>query len=329
MSEKFPITFLNEPKLSGHEVDKVLDEGRVFMVPKIEEFISSHPLFNNEQTNISFFHTGVSSLVSLLESPTNKYILKVKLRKSDANMESTFLKKWESIGIKVPHVYEDGEIEGYNYTLMEYIEADILNKKYTTDELIEKNVFFEMGQILQKIHTVETTGFGHWDKEENAKFNSFSEWLLNDTNIQNQLSYAKENNLLPEEIFGTMEMATNKLISYLNENNQSTYCHFDYSPGNVLDTDPITVFDPACIINNPYIDLAKSLVQSLSHCPNYKVAEQIIDGYFKSKKQEYNKEILKYSLLFAAYTKFPYWHKKNKTKQIDFVKDYIRDNYFI
>jgi hypothetical protein len=79
MDNKVKIIFLNQPKLSGHEVDKALDEARVYLVPKIEEFISNNPIFKKQNINISFFHTGVSSLVCLIESNLEKYILKMEI----------------------------------------------------------------------------------------------------------------------------------------------------------------------------------------------------------------------------------------------------------
>ncbi len=323
MENKSSVEFLNQPKLSGHDVDKELDQARIYLIQKIEEFICGSKMFNNETVSVSFFHTGVSSLVCLLESKSNKYILKMKLRQSNIDMESFFLKKWEDIGIKVPHIYEIGYIEEYNYILMEYIEKDILTKVYSTDELISKNIFFEMGQILQKIHTLKTEGFGLWSSEDKAEYKIFEEWLLNDDWIQNQIKYTKENNLLPKEVFGSVDENLNKLIKYIKNNNQTTYCHFDFSPNNILVTEPITIFDPVCLNNHPYIDLAKSIIQSIANCKNNNIAEQIVKGYFELNNDSINREFLNTTLLFIACIKFPYWHKKKYTDTLSIVKDYL------
>lgn len=322
------IKFLNQPKLSGHEVDKALDEARVYLIPKIEEFVSSHSMFKGNNINISFFHTGVSSLVCLIESESNKYILKMKLRPSNVNMEASFLKKWEELNVKVPHIEEVGYIEDYNYILMEFINEEILTKKYNTEELISKNIFFEMGQILRKIHTLKTDGFGACDENEKAKYKTFKEWLDNDTGIQNQIRYAKENNLLPEEIFGSFQEKINLIIDFINKDKVSTYCHFDFSPNNILATEPITIFDPVCLVNHPYIDLAKSVIQSIANCHDSRCSKQIIDGYFNSNKELLDREVFKACLLFITYIKFPYWHKKNYKDILDIERDFLLNNNF-
>jgi len=320
------VKFLNQPKISGHEADRDLDKAKIYLIPKIEEFILNHLIFTGESINVSFLHTGISSLVCLIESVSYKYILKMKLRPSDVNMEASFLVKWEELGIKVPHIYEIGKLEDYNYILMEYIDSDILTKVYNIDELISKNIFFEMGQILNKIHTLKTKGYGHWVANEQAQYNTFEDWINNESFIQKQIKYTKDNNLLPEEIFGSFEEKIHIMIDFVNKDKTSTYCHLDFSPNNILATDPITIFDPVCLINHPYIDLARSIIQSTANCHDFRGSEQIIDGYCHLDKNLFDKEIFKAFLLFTAYLKFPYWHKKNKTDIIDLVKGFLLKN---
>jgi len=320
------IKFLNQIKLSGHEVDKELDEAKVYLLPKIEEFILGHSFFD-EDADVSFFQTGVSSLVCLIKSTSSKYILKIKLRPGDINMEALFLKKWEDLRIKVPHIYQVGKIEDYNYILMEYIDSEILTKVYKTEELISKNIFFEMGQVLNKMHTLKAEGFGILNKNEQAQYKTFREWIYN-TWVQNQIKYTKDNDLLPEEIFGSFEEKISLIINYLDKNRINTYCHFDFSPNNILETKPITIFDPDCLINHSYIDLAKSLIQSIANCHDSSCADQILEGYFSSKKDLFDKEVFRACLLFIAYLKFPYWHKKNYEAILDIEKDFLLKNTF-
>ncbi len=322
MANTSTVTFLNQPKLSGHITDKELNEVRVILAPKIEGFIESNPLFQNKNVSVSFPTGGVSSLVALLSTDSDKYILKMKLRPSDTNMEASFLKKWASI-IKVPHIYEYGKIDGYNYTLMEYIEADTLAQAYTEEELIEKNIFFSMGQTLRKMHNLEAQGFGLWTEDEVAKYATFSDWLTHDKYVNNQKAYVKEHNLLPIEVYGSIDEIINTMVNYVDKDNRSTYCHFDFSPYNIFNTGPITVFDPVCVVNHPYIDLSKSIIQTLDQYADPRVSEQIIEGYFSADRGIYDRAVLKNFLIFIAYTKFPIFHKKNKMQSIENVKNYL------
>ena len=74
------IIFLNQPKISPHEADGELNVVRLELIPYIEEFIINNELFENKNVIVSFFHTGVSSLVSILETEDKKYVLKIQLR---------------------------------------------------------------------------------------------------------------------------------------------------------------------------------------------------------------------------------------------------------
>ena len=63
------ITFTNEPKLSEHEVDQKFNERREKLVPLVRDFIAQHPLFSGKNVNVTFIHAGISSLVSIVETP--------------------------------------------------------------------------------------------------------------------------------------------------------------------------------------------------------------------------------------------------------------------
>lgn len=323
---KNKITFLNQPRLSGHLVDEELDKNRISLVPQIENFLSENSMFKSDSISVTFFHTGVSSLVCLTETLKEKYVLKVRLRKGELKSEAVFLEKWGSLGVPVPHVYDMGMIGEHSYFIMEYIDKDILMKSYNREELMEKKMFIKMGKTLRLMHNAIGSGYGFMGPNGDGEYKSFKDWMFLEPRTQDQLAYIKQNNILPEEIYGSIDDAISNLVKFVEENPKSVYCHFDFSPGNIIDTDPITVFDPTTIFNHPYLDLAKSIVQSLSHCGDNKVGEQLISGYFGEDKDLYNPKILQCAILFISYTKFALWHKKDKLIAMDSVKRYLIEN---
>ncbi len=317
------ITFLNKPKLSGHSVDQKSDEKRIFLVPQIEKFIIKHNLFKNKLVTVFFFHTGVSSLVCLLEIPEEKYVLKIALRPENSKGEALFLKVWGNIGVLVPHIFETGMINEHFYILMEYISAQTLDKAYSKEGMIEKGIFQKMGQILQQMHTVTASGYGFPTKDGIGKYKEFKTWLLENPQTKNQINYVQKYNLLPEEKYGSLEETLKIILNYVNNDSRSVYCHYDFSPGNIFDTEPLTIFDPSYIFNHPYFDLGKSIIQTIAQYPDLEVIKQLTSGYLINTDKHLNYQVLQAIMLFVAYSKFSYWHKKNKKQSIENVRKYL------
>lgn len=316
------ITFLNQPKFSGHATDKVLDQGRELLIPQIENYLKTSDLFKAESVQVSFFQEGVSSLVGLIEASNKKYVLKISLRPKDLNREAMFLKEWESIGVNVPHIFEDGFMNGHPYILMQYIEAKTISTYYKENELDIK-VFFQMGEVLNKMHTLKAVGYGKPVKKGEGEFKDFRTWIYEDEHNKRQIAYVKEHNLLPEDIYGSIEEALETLIKY-SLGSESVYCHDDFAPYNIFHTNPLTVFDAVCMYNILYIDLGKSIVKMLSNdFQDKKNIDQFIEGYFSSKKELLDRKVLKAAVLLQSCKNFKYWHKKNRLDRIDMVRKYL------
>jgi Phosphotransferase enzyme family len=144
------VVMRNEPKLSEHEVDRKFNEMRLEFIPYIKQFVSEHELFKNEsEVSIEFSHTGVSSIIAIIETPAAKWVLKIPRSKTFSAGEGQFLKVWEDAGVSVPHVVGTGELHGFPYTLMEFVDATTLGRKYSQEELLSKGVYVDMGQVLR------------------------------------------------------------------------------------------------------------------------------------------------------------------------------------
>lgn len=136
------VTFLNKPKLSEHEVDQDFNERRGKLIPLMEEFLIKHPLFVDKDISVTFLHAGVSSLVSVIETSEQKLVLKIPFSRLNSRLEGAFV-GMENVGVKVPHVLEEGEIGEHFYVLMEYIDSETISSKYTGKESLEKNVYHD------------------------------------------------------------------------------------------------------------------------------------------------------------------------------------------
>jgi fructosamine-3-kinase len=312
------VNFTNKPKLSSHDVDRDFDERRIKLVPHIEAFISNHPRFKDKEVSVTFTHEGVSSLVSVIETSDEKLILKIPLNLSDSSSESHFLKAWENVGVKVPHIIEEGVISEHSYMLMEYVDAPIVSEAYSHKDLAEKGIYTEMGSTLRAMHKTEAEGYGRLINGK-AEFSQFKDWLLSEK-IQRTFRYAKENGLFSEE-HGSTTLACELLIEYMDDK-RSSYCHFDFDTSNMFATSPITVFDPNPELNNGYIDLGRSLVIHTASAGIY--PRQLIEGYFAD--EVYDTRVLQAAILLNSCMKFHYWHQKGKWKHIRNIQEYLIKN---
>ncbi len=309
------ITFKNQPKLSGFDIDKSADELRISLIPHIKEFLESDDLFKDKGVSIEFSHAGVSSLVGFVEVEGNKYVLKIPLFNSSyAGSEASFLKIWEVANVPVPHVYKEGMIGGRTYVLMEYVDAPILLDVIKNGDAKE-DISVELGKTLAQMHTSRAEGYGRV-VEGKPQYETFKDWISNE-DIQDRISYVKEHNLLTDE-HGPIERAIDILSKYAESKSSSTYCHFDFGASNILATEPPTVIDPDPMLNNGIIDIGRSMLLAISGGDD---GEQLKQGYFSN--EEYNAQALQAAIILSAYWKFKYWHKKGKTEEIETVKNYL------
>ncbi|MES2436402.1 MAG: phosphotransferase [Patescibacteria group bacterium] len=312
------ITFKNQPKLSEAEVDQKLNDRRIALIPHIQNFLETNKLFKNKEVTLEFSHKGVSSQVCFLEvADINiKYVLKIPLTNADPDgNEAVFLSAWESVGVKVPHVYEYGKISDRPYILMEFVDAPLLTDAKEFKEI--KDLPFEQGKILRQMHTAKAHGFGRI-KNSKPEFETFKEWILSD-DMKERINYVKEHNLLGDE-HGPIDDVLTTLIAYTEKYPESTYCHFDYGGNNMLATNPLTIIDPDPMVTNGIIDIGRSMLL-LSSGGYYDGAARLKAGYFGT--DAIDEKALKSAIVVNAYWKFPYWHKKNKLVPMSNVQKYL------
>lgn len=320
-TEKPHVTLRNEPKLSEHEVDQKFNAMKVEFVPHIEQFVAQHDLFKEEaEVGIEFAHKGVSSVIAIIDTPTNKWVLKIPRSKTFSAGEGQFLKVWEGAGVSVPHVIEAGELHGSPYTLMQFVDAPTLDNEYSSEELLANGTYAEMGKTLRLMHSQSADGFG-FVVDGKPEFTTADEWLEGH-DMKTRFDYINEHNLLVgvEEIF---EKAL-KIIKHHSKEEGSTYCHDDFGPHNIFATDPITVFDANPKFNNGYYDLGRVKFADIAYGGSGESSKQLLDGYFGD--EECDDEVLNAYTFLTFCMKCPYWHKTGREKELETVKKYFCDN---
>ena len=315
------VNFTNQPKYSEHEVDAAFNERRERLLPLIKEFISTHPLFLNKKVDVTFMHSGISSLVCKLDTGKTKLILKIPLSRLNSRLEGVFLKTWENLGVKVPHVLEEGEITEQPYVLMEYIDSETISSAYTKEEMLEKNVYYDLGKLLKKMHQAKTKGYSNVvNKESKPEYSNITLWLQGDSNLHRQIEYIKEHKLLNDEQHGSIEDVFKILISNIKDSEESVYCHNDFGGGNVFATKPFTVFDPWPCFHHPFMDVTRSLYHKISIGKMGTTGEQFMKGYFGDEK--YDKKLFHAFMILNIHARLPYMHKTKGMDKIENIQKY-------
>lgn len=303
-----------------HEVYTKSNERRMSLLPHVETFLNQNSLFKNKDMQVFFPSAGSASLTCIVETPETKKVLKIPLSsQSFYESEGTFLKAWEKVGVKVPHVIEEGRIDGSYYLLMDFVEAKTLQEEYKKGAMIKNEIFVKMGRTLRVMHNAKSEGFGVIKNGKGA-YSRFSEWL--DYQLKEKASYADDERFLDDGKHGNFSLAIQKMNEYVGESNGSSYCHNDFAYQNIFATEPLTVFDPIPILGHPYMDLARAIVTALGRGMHEDASEQLMSGY-AGNDLILNRSVLQAALILQSYLKFGYWNKTGKEQGIKDVQTYL------
>ena len=249
-------------------------------------------------------------------------MLKIPRSKTFSAGEGQFLKVWEDAGVTVPHVVDIGQLHHYPYTIMEYIDAPILEDKFSEKELIKKETYVEMGQTLRLMHTPKADGYG-FVVDGQPEFRTATEWLEGE-DIKTRIDYVNRHNLL-----GSLKdylPTALKIIKQHTDKEGSSYCHDDYGSNNMFATEPITIFDTSPKFNNGYYDLGRFMFGGIAFGRSGEAAEQLLKGYFGG--EDCDKQALYAYTFLACYMKFPYWHNTKRKNEMETAISYFTQSKF-
>lgn len=146
----------------------------------------------------------VNEVYEINLSDDSKVILRISSNGSpDFQQEQWAIKECKKIGIPAPDIflvkYQTIDSKKYGFCLMEKIEGDTLERgKLNFDDLTldeKKNYIHQAGEILSKIHSIATTGWG-WIIKDRGEYDSsgdlFENWMVKKGNYA---KIAREENI--------------------------------------------------------------------------------------------------------------------------------------
>jgi fructosamine-3-kinase len=324
------LTFQNQPKISEHAADEKFNNRKIVLIPQIEELLTKHPFFEWAHIDLTFIHEGVASLVAILdvtkplasaEAPKEKYVMKIPLSILSSGLEAVFLKTWESAGVRVPHVFDEGSIGERSYTIMEYIDAPKVSETYERNERTEKRIYVQIGELLRKMHEPKAKGYCNIvNSSIDPEYTDIAAWLAGDVRTQELLAFAKAHLFLDKEDAISIDEACKIIITKVGDSNETVYCHNDLHAANIFDTKPLMVFDPWPCFHHPYLDLSRAIELSIHH-GNFENADQLMEGYFGNEKPD--RQLLQAFIVLNTCVRFKYMFERNKTEQIHFLREFL------
>ncbi|MEN9622259.1 MAG: hypothetical protein RLZZ67_693 [Candidatus Parcubacteria bacterium] len=308
------VVFKNQPKLSTFAVQEKFNQKRLLLVPVIENFLSNSQYFTGEIT-VEFAHTGVSSLVCIVESVKEKAVLKVSLSIAHSAGEARFLNVWRDAGVHTPHVFDSGYFKDLPYVLMEYMAVPTLSETWSYREMIENGTCLEMGRLLRKMHVPKGEGYG-MVLDGKGLHKTCREWI-DGPDMQKRITYVQENNLLPD-VWHLFPKVVDVFIAHAEKENHSSFCHDDFGSSNIFATKPLTIFDPNPRFNNRYTDVGRTIV---NYVAKGLFPKEIVDGYFE--KEACDEKVLYASIFLNVVMKLPRAQEKGLVDVIKNLQEYL------
>jgi len=187
--------------------------------------------------------------------------------KSEFEQERWAIEKCRRVGVPVPEVlfikHLDIGGESLHFCIQEKLEGSPLERGdidfHSFSEERKKKIIFQAGEILSKIHSIKTYGFGEIDKEGKGEFKTLADLMGEHIEQEEEfLSIAKEINFDVEamkKIFRILKEKNN-----LSLNIESSLNHNDFGPKHIMIKDDkitgILDFGEVCG-HSPVNDFAK------------------------------------------------------------------------
>lgn len=316
MPKNRTITRVNEPKQSLFETDRWINRRRRSLVGSLERFVLESPSFRSRHLTLKFAGSGNSSLVCFIDGDADAYVLKLHLR-GTCVAETHFLKAWKGVRVSVPEVVDHGNMGDTSYILMNRVCAPLLSTALRRGATMPRP-YFEMGRTMRVMHSVQTNGYGAF-VSGHGEYTTMKEWLYSDP-IQMRIDAAFTNNLLGLSQ-DDLDQAFDELIHYSDRQKATSYCHYDFSPGNVLATQPLTVVDPFPLVNVGLLDLGRTVHLMAAKMVAPGGIDEFIRGYFGDESVDIR--VIRAAVIVSAYTKCYYWLYRNKMSLIKNTMDFL------
>lgn len=272
------------------------------------------------------FAEGEDSVVNKIKTESGEFVVKMVKDPVILKNEMAVLNAWREIGVKTPAIdnfHFADEALSASFMVMEFINAVTLEKKFTSQEGVDRRIWEELGGILAKMHGLRGTGFGEIveSKSFQGEFATFRQEIEEHV-LGRRVSKVLENRLVSEEDIVKAERAVDVLEESLKTDFKPTVIHGDFSPDNILMSNPMTVFDPSPRISHPYLDLAKPVLRAIERI-DIVGKEGFLTSY--SRNGDIDTHLLDAALVLQAIKRITHLNSKGRLNKIREVRAVVED----
>jgi len=274
---------------------------------QIKNIIKSQ--FNEILIKITDKSEGYDHIVKIITTDNNKYVLKSPKRENLLIKNQVFASKsWLKAGVPVPRIlYHSEEV-----IIESFVEGTQLDKLKITEKGKEK-IYFQLGKIMKKMHSVKTKGYGPFEGGKGGRYKTpkeYEKWI--EKKLSESLKLIKDKKLL--------SLKEQKILKkYLRENTKFpsrikfSLCHSD------LCEEHIYIKDGKI---NSIIDLAD--IKSDDPMSDFRRISKFNDRYLKQVIKGYgkvNKNRIKFHRTLLILYQLPKIYRLKKYKDFNLRKE--------
>ncbi len=309
---------------------------------------------NADLSTFDYPTTGMNGVVFMVDSVDEglpeRLVFKANLDEDLLHAQALAMRAYAGVGIRVPEVTEIEATSDQPYYLhrMNYIDRPLLSST-TGPDRIARGLSFQMGELLARGHIKGHEGFGSLDPTSETirgTHHTFEDHIRAEV-IERRLvplvnagvfggklpdgeinAHEKDKkDVYVHEQMREAESAMQILARDLANGVEPVLDNVDFSPNNIMggeSDEPLVVIDPKPKISHPLLDLANTLVNSISYTGNWDEAYQIMSGYDSVDKIGDSNSLDAAMYLMIIYKLHSFW-KKGKTERCDRLKGILEN----
>lgn len=304
-------------------------------VVKLEEhqLRESAPLFlqqamergivENEITGTpELFQEGDSSAVYKVVTEKGPLVIKMVTNADALQGEIDFLNAWREQGVKTPTIelrHVPDEKLPIAIAQMEFINAPLLEKTMSNQDMVQRGISRELGRIQARMHAVTAEGFGM--PYGHRKYHTFTEEVQHHILGSRSAELLKSGLVTPHDL-EIAQQAVDLLEADIQAGRKPTLTHNDLRPYNILASDPVTVIDPEPRISHPYMCLGLTVLKSRIMGSDGEESE-ISAGY--AEISPIDNKVLEAAITLKAISKIRTWSRMGKTEWVKKAQQMVRE----
>jgi len=248
-----------------------------------EKIITSTPIFQGKEVELSYFQQGVGSIVSKVTlSSGEAYVIKTTERLNTTLAEIKSYEAMSDFGVKVPRVYKQGVIDGHPFFVMEYFDEGTLQDKLDKGEITIKEIAEIKSKVFVNLNKIPGKGYGwtvgYEDGVLRGNFSDIESFMDEWFGGEDVVDIASKH--YPSISWAEELQKRKDVIIKKTKSDETRLGSFDFQTAHFFATEPTTFFDSNPRLEPKYFDLAFALTPGADLSDNeFKLRKILVSKY--------------------------------------------------